>query len=364
MLSQTLKEVQAEKTQKFQKAAGSLTRAKEALDGCEKDRASAETAVAASNVEATTTAAAFEESANALKNCEMVLEKMRHKLQSGDALIGAAAMESEQLRSVRAETSNASETLALARLQEACAGWALSPTKLENITLLEGEICQRLGTLNETISKAAVARVSLAAGVANAETSLRTAKEHHQACSAALAQAKKKQQVFANVLKSKAQLLKEQQTTVGLTVRAWQRAQRSLTDFHKGPGNAFKDLSSEIEQQHGINLIDDITASSPAAELEAKKNLQMELFPQGTPVIDRRQHQAILRRRSAALPTSCYRRLSSMARRSSMLARRVEADKVAAVHLQKDEEMTQDGAVLDAARRAPTPNRTPISDSH
>merc|ERR1719498_139728 len=47
----------------------------------------------------------------------------------------------------------------------------------------------------------------------------------------------------------------------------------------------------------------------------------------GTPVIDRHQAQAVRRRRSAALPTSCFTRLSLMARRRSSIGARRDSGK-------------------------------------
>merc|ERR1712028_192882 len=45
-----------------------------------------------------------------------------------------------------------------------------------------------------------------------------------------------------------------------------------------------------------------------------------------TPVIDRQQRQAFLRRRSAVLPPSCFGRLSLMARRSSVATKRLRME--------------------------------------
>jgi hypothetical protein len=71
-------------------------------------------------------------------------------------------------------------------LQQLSSGWTLPSEKIENLTLLEGEICQRLAMLSETISKGAVARVACAAEVKIAQTNFDAANEKQRACSADL----------------------------------------------------------------------------------------------------------------------------------------------------------------------------------
>jgi hypothetical protein len=119
-------------------------------------------------------------------------------------------------------------------------------------------------------------------------------------------------------------------------VKAWNTAQNQLEEFQTGPNAAFKSIIHEIQQHYGIciSFTDQSSpvkeeASSQASELkvpielsEDKNAVPVQHVHVGTPVIDRKQRQAILRRRSAVLPVYCFNRLSLVARRSSVGPRR------------------------------------------
>merc|ERR1719387_477493 len=67
--------------------------------------------------------------------------------------------------------------------------------------------------------------------------------------------------------------------------------------------------------------------TAPATAVETIGDSTTATGHVGTPVIDRHQPQAVRRRRSAALPTSCFTRLSLMARRRSSVGARRDSGK-------------------------------------
>jgi hypothetical protein len=327
MLSKALMDIDVEKTGRVQKFAKGTDEVKADLKRIENDHANAEAAVKVINADAKQKEAALDQSVALLQPSKLAVEKAESDLQCGDAQIGAAAMESEQLRAARAQMCDISEEATLARLQELCAGFVATPESFENVTLLEGEICRRLATLSDTISKAALGRVALAAELKVAQASLDAANHKQKSCAVALAQTQSERNDRISFLKVKAQTLKHHKTIVAQRVRTWHAAQKNLADFQKGARAAFQDFATEIEKQHGICILGDSTAiikerqsSTAEAAIVAELEKDMKLYC-GSPVIDRRQRQAVIRRRSAALPSSSFARLSLMARRSSMVAR-------------------------------------------
>lgn len=379
MLDQTLKDIQVEKARKFQRAASGTVSAKEELERVEMEHENVEIAVNVSSADAKEKENALAQSVAVLQPLKLAFEHAQRELQRGDAVIGAAAMEREQLRSARAEIGNASVESALARLQSLCSGWTLTPGKRENLTLLEGELCQRLALLDETVSTAAVARAALAASFHNVQTGLDAANEKQQACAMALARIQSEWHERVGIMKAKAQTVKQQKVLVNQKARALQIAQRSLSEFQKVPHAAFKDIIAEIEQQHGIRILDEKSTmkaeaapkfspeSKIAAEIEQGREMALAQLLQGViPVIDRRQRQAVIRRRSAALPEYCFSRRSLMARRSSMVANSRasmginEIDKTSfKEHLgQGCEAVDEDSQVFNGTQAVPTPNRS------
>merc|ERR1712139_728874 len=149
-----------------------------------------------------------------------------------------------------------------------------------------------------------------------------------------------------------------------------------------GPRTAFKDIVAQIEQRNGIRLLGETNAmevqKAPSdAELAVVAELKKDMAAYcGSPVIDRRQRQAVLRRRSAALPMGSFSRLSLMARRSSMVARKLSMDskemnagftKTAPTKTRsedsdgdgpEDAEMEQASDAVAEALDVPTPNRS------
>jgi len=216
------------------------------------------------------------------------------------------------------------------RLETNWIGLELSPEKLDNLTLLEGELCQRLAMLTGVISRAAVARVTLVADVKSSQRSLDAANATQQASTAALAQSQADLNANVGVLKAKSLTLKQQKSIVAQTLKAWHTAQKHLVEFQQGAHTSFTHIVKEIEKRHGTPILKDIAGAmeedgalfAPEFEVGVGRHEGKSLAECGTPVIDRQQRQAFLRRRSALLPPSSFGRLSLMARRSSVAAKR------------------------------------------
>jgi len=118
MLSETLRKIQAEKMRKVQKGASITTKLRDELQRFEQKHASAEAAAAESSADVKKKEVALSQSGASLQSCKLALENAQTVLWHGDAAIGAAAMESEQIRSMRSRMGEASEDNALAMLRE------------------------------------------------------------------------------------------------------------------------------------------------------------------------------------------------------------------------------------------------------
>lgn len=364
MLSDTLRNIHIAKKSKVQKRLGITTKLRDELQRFEKTHAAAEAAAAESSADMKKKEVALAQSVASLEPCTLALENAQSVLRHGDATIGAAAMESEQIRSLRSRMGGASEESALAMLREFALDWTgeslewrsrldtnwigleLSPEKLDNLTLLEGELCQRLAMLTGVISKAAVARQALVADTNSSQKRLDAANVTQRECEAALAQSRTECHERVGILEANSVSLNQQKSIVARTLKTWHTALKQLMEFEQGAHTSFKHIVKEIEKRHGAPIVKDIPVAmeEDVALLAAESELGVDwlegkgLAECGTPVIDRQQRRAFLRRRSALLPPSCFGRLSLMARRSSVAAKRC--------HSEETDEVDSGAAVL------------------
>jgi len=196
---------------------------------------------------------------------------------------------------------------------------------------LQDDLSRHVAVLREDISQAAISRANHVAKIKATQASMDAASQAQQKGAESLDKAQSESAACESAATEAARRLKQQKTLSAQSIKALRVAHQQLTEFRQGGLAAFKNMAREIEQKTGTCLAGDsctkqMDAPATPPQLDAEMAEAAEL---GTPIIDRSNRQAVIRRRSAALPLQYFSRLSLLKRRSSMLANRAAFQGVA-----------------------------------
>lgn len=385
MLNEAFMGIETQRLRELQQSTASASQTRDELDRQQKAHENATASLAATSACVNVKEAACAESDRALKSCKATFEDLQVELQRGDAVLGGVVMEAEQLRSVLAQISESG--LCTESSLETLRELTPAPSDLDDMAKLEGELSQRIAALNESVSTKALARIEQSAQLKAAQASLDAAAEKHKTCADALARAQAEKHERASAVKTLTRTRKQQKVIVAQAIERFHAAQKLLLDFQRKALGPLKTIISEVEQRHGVCI--NASSEEAAAKAEQASTIPaseplvaepgvvhsapiMRHEKTSIPVIDRRQHQAVLRRRSAALPMGSFARLSLMARRSSLAGRGlldIDADDNADdIVAHKEVSSVRGGSVrnpdgsgaFDGVQSVPTPNRNVI----
>jgi hypothetical protein len=348
MLSQTLQGVDSQMAQKLQDTNVSAVKTKEDLENKEKVNAEAEAALAASCAHVREAEKLLADGAADIKTGKVALAKTQAEIQIGDGLIGAKAMEIEQVLKI---LSHMSEDVSCEESLRGMLRDLSIPVEQFGSQLQDG-LSRHIVLLREAVSQAALARANLVAKIKSVQASMDAATQTQQTGAESLAKAQSESAVCEAAATEAGRRLKQQKTLNSQNIKALRVAHQQLTEFRQGGFAAFKSIAHEIDQQNGTCLVGD-SCVKQADPLATPPQLDTELAEAsdfGTPIIDRSNRQAVMRRRSAALPLQYFSRLSLLKRRSSMLANRTALQAVAG---QQNNAGCDDDAGEDAGKPMP-----------
>jgi hypothetical protein len=378
MLNQTLSGMEADLNRKLKQTTASAAKSKEDLEQKEKKLEEAEAAMSASTERVQAAQTKLAEGTTAMKSCKIMLAKTNQEIATGDTAIGEKVMEIEQVLKILScmgeDGSCDEDTQAMLR--------DLSITT-ENSEPLSSVLSVRVESLRKAVSQSGVARADHVAKVKATQAHINATNDAQQVAAEMLATSQKESSECEANVNDAARQSRQQKKLTNQAIKEMRASLKQLTEFKKGALDAFKGIVSAVEQKHGTRIlevctdvkqeeVDDVVVppEEMAEDAEMADEAEKETASPthvGTPVIDRSQRQAFLRRRSAALPGSFFGRLSFMKRRSSILAnkktvdtevaKKIEADDADTIgHDAEDAQSTKDDQADDGPTDTPAPS--------
>jgi len=326
MVNQTLNDIETESLSKRQKAGSSLTAVQEDIARREKDQADAETALESAKTLVQSKEKLLSEGLSELRSCEEVLPNAKEELNRRDTLIGEKVMEIEQAQEALAKMGEDDRCEEVVRAMLRDLSFPLD--RLDDWSQVQSELSDRITMLRGVVSQAGKSRKELVAKLKACQTGIDGAREKQQTSEAALKEAQSECDKYVATLKEAAGNYTQQKKITSQTAKAYRAAQDRVSHFQEGALAAFKEIARDIEQRHEVNFL---VLNTPAQEETLpSSDLQLETTDQteatdksklelvGTPIIDRSKRDAVLRRRSAALPLQFFSRKSLIDRRASI----------------------------------------------